>query len=184
MGTDLHIREHFKTITEHKMLVMKFCFELGLYGQGLLHDLSKYSPEEFLEGCRYWKGNESPNNEARRKTGRSLAWMHHKGRNKHHFDYWTDYGIDCKTKIKGVDMPRRYIAELICDRIAASMIYNGENYTDKDPYEYYKRGEESLWFVTDNTKKDIDFLLKMVAEKGRAKTFDYMKNIYLKGKKR
>ena len=163
------------------MLVMKFCFELGLYRQGLLHDLSKYSPEEFLEGCRYWMGNESPNNEARRQTGRSLAWMHHKGRNKHHFDYWTDYGIDCDTKIKGVDMPKEYIAELICDRIAASMVYNKEKYTDSSPYEYYIKGENQLWFVTENTKNDIRFLLRMLAKKGRPKTFRYIKNVYLKG---
>ena len=173
---------HFKTITHHKMLVMKFCFEIGLYGQGLLHDLSKYSPTEFMEGCRYYRGTESPNNEARRQTGRSLAWMHHKGRNKHHFDYWTDYGIDCPLKIHGVDMPRRYIAELICDRIAASMIYSGADYTDESPYKYYKKGCDQLWFVSENTKKDIDFLLAMNAKKGRKKTFSYIKNIYLKGR--
>ena len=164
------------------MLVMKFCFEIGLYKQGLLHDLSKYTPEEFLEGCLYWRGTESPNNEARRQMGYSAAWLHHKGRNKHHFDYWIDYGINCKNKLKGIDMPRRYVAELICDRIAASMIYNAGHYDDTYPYQYYKKGEPQLWFVSENTKKHIDFLLKMNAVRGREKTFDYIKNVYLKGK--
>lgn len=175
---------HFKTITEHKMLVMKFCFQCGLYVQGLAHDLSKYSPVEFFEGARYWSGNESPNNDARKAQGTSYAWLHHKGRNRHHFDYWIDYGINCPTKIKGVDMPKKYIAELICDRVAASMIYNRGKYDDSFPYMYYKRGEDQLWFVSEKTKKDIGFLLTMVAEKGHDKTFEYIKNIYLKGRKR
>ena len=41
---------HFHTITAHKFLVMKYCFKVGLYRQGLLHDLSKYGPTEFLVG--------------------------------------------------------------------------------------------------------------------------------------
>jgi len=163
------------------MLVMKFCFQCGLYAQGLTHDLSKYSPVEFLEGCRYWSGKESPNNAARKELGASYAWMHHKGRNRHHFDYWTDYSMDSPLKIKGIDMPRRYIAELICDRVAASMVYNKGNYDDTFAYKYYKRGEEKLWFVSENTKKDIDFLLSMVAKKGHEAAFKYIKYKYLKG---
>ena len=49
------IWSHFKTITEHKLLVMKYCFKVGLYKQGLLHDLSKYSPEEFWTGVYYYQ---------------------------------------------------------------------------------------------------------------------------------
>ena len=43
---------HFLTITHHKLLVMRYCFRVGLYKQGLLHDLSKYSPTEFITGIR------------------------------------------------------------------------------------------------------------------------------------
>ena len=57
--------EHFKTITHHRHLVMGYCFKLGLYKQGLLHDLSKYAPVEFLVGCRYYQGDRSPNNAER-----------------------------------------------------------------------------------------------------------------------
>ena len=35
--------KHFITITTHKLLVTKLCFRLGLYKQGLLHDISKYT---------------------------------------------------------------------------------------------------------------------------------------------
>ena len=78
--------QHFKTITTHKMWVMRYCFKIGLYWQGLTHDLSKYSPTEFLVGMKYYQGDRSPNNAEREDTGMSKSWMHHKGRNKHHFD--------------------------------------------------------------------------------------------------
>ena len=84
---------HFKTITKHKMLVLRYCFSIGLYKQGLLHDLSKYSWTEFRVGIRYYKGYKSPNGVERIQTGTSTAWLHHKGRNKHHFEYWCDYDL-------------------------------------------------------------------------------------------
>ena len=76
---------HFLTITQHKLLVMQNCFRVGLFKQGLLHDLSKYSPAEFLTGVHYYQGDRSPNAAEREEKGYSSAWLHHKGRNKHHF---------------------------------------------------------------------------------------------------
>ena len=87
----MHPWLHLKTITRHKLLVMHYCFRIGLYKQGLLHDLSKYSPVEFLVGCKYYQGDRSPNNAEREETGLSLSWLHHKGRNRHHYEYWIDY---------------------------------------------------------------------------------------------
>lgn len=179
----MYIWQHFKTITKHKLLVTKFCFKSGLYKQGILHDLSKYTPEEFFEGVKYYRGIESPNNEARRRTGYSRAWLHHKGRNKHHFDYWLDYGMNCKTIIQGVDMPRKYIAELVCDRIAASMVYNPAEYNDTYPLNYYTRGEHELWFVSENTRREVKYLLTMVAKRGHDYTFRYIKNKYLRSER-
>ena len=97
---------HFRTITKHKMMVMKYCFRVGLYRQGLMHDLSKYSPAEFLVGAKYYQGTRSPNNAEREAIGVSTAWLHHKGRNKHHFEYWVDYSLDHKHVIMGARMPR------------------------------------------------------------------------------
>ena len=57
----MNIKGHFETITRHKLLVMKYCFACGLYEQGLAHDLSKYSPTEFIPGCIYYQGDHSPN---------------------------------------------------------------------------------------------------------------------------
>ena len=83
--------KHLNTVVHHKMLVMEGCWKVGLYRQGLLHDLSKFSPTEFLVGARYFQGNRSPNNAEREEIGYSSSWLHHKGRNRHHFEYWVDY---------------------------------------------------------------------------------------------
>ena len=173
--------QHFKTITTHKMWVMRYCFKIGLYWQGLTHDLSKYSPTEFLVGMKYYQGDRSPNNAEREDTGMSKSWMHHKGRNKHHFEYWIDYGINCDTIIKGVPMPRRYVAEMIMDRISASRVYLGDAYTDQAPYQYLKKGIGHLWFVHPETLSQLEFLLRMLSERGEDDTLYYIRYHFLKG---
>ena len=178
----MHAIEHLKTISRHKALVAHYCFRMGLIRQGLLHDLSKYSPVEFLEGARYWQGNRSPNNAEREETGVSLAWLHHKGRNRHHFEYWIDYGINCDTIIKGVPIPRRYIAEMIADRISASRVYLGEAYTNRAPLEYFMYGKDRLWFVHDQVREHLTFLLGMLARRGEEKTLRYIRTVYLKNR--
>ena len=99
---------HLSTITKHRTLVMIHCFKVGLYWRGLTHDLSKYSPTEFLVGVRYYQGNRSPNTAEREDKGVSTAWMHHKGRNKHHFEYWTDLQIGTRQYVP-VPMPTEYL---------------------------------------------------------------------------
>ncbi len=107
------------------MLVMKNCFRCGLYWQGLTHDLSKLAPVEFWAGAKYWQGTCSPNNAQRQAEGYSAAWLHHKGRNKHHLEYWIDYAPNGDHAMAGMRMPDRYVAEMVCDRIAASKNYKG-----------------------------------------------------------
>lgn len=178
----MHPWLHFKTITRHKILVMQYCFRIGLYKQGLLHDLSKYSPTEFLVGCRYYQGNRSPNNAEREATGVSLAWLHHKGRNKHHYEHWVDYSLDGKHVIMGAKMPRRYVAEMVMDRISASRNYHPATYTDSAPLEYFLKSKDKLWFVHEKTNEDLELLLRMLAERGEKETLKYIKHVYLKGK--
>ena len=175
--------KHFCTITRHKNLVMAGCFKVGLYRQGLLHDLSKYSPSEFLVGCKYFQGNMSPNNAEREAKGYSSAWLHHKGRNKHHLEYWIDYDIS-RTKDKehggmgGMKMPLRYVCEMVCDRVAASQIYLGDRYTDASPWEYYERSK-THYLLHPETRALLEELLKMVRDLGHDRTFEHMK--YLLG---
>ena len=113
--------QHLLTISKHKAYVAEECFRVGLYRQGLTHDLSKYSPSEFFVGARYYQGDRSPNNAEREDKGYSSAWLHHKGRNKHHYEYWVDYVLLPEGGITyaGNPMPMRYVAEMFCDRIAA-----------------------------------------------------------------
>lgn len=176
---NFHGIQHFKTITSHKILVMKGCFKIGLYRQGLLHDMSKYLPSEFLVGCRYYQGFQSPNNAERADKGYSAAWLHHKGRNKHHFEYWIDYSIDQPGHpMAGMRMPRKYVAEMLMDRIAASKIYNGEKYTDHDPLEYYLKGRHHYMMHPD-TERELEGMLRMLDQKGEDYLYGYIKNVYL-----
>lgn len=174
----MHPLLHFKTITRHKLLVMKFCFRLGLYRQGLLHDLSKYAPVEFFVGARYYQGTRSPNNAERLDKGYSAAWLHHKGRNKHHFEYWIDYAVgdDADGEARpmcGMEMPRKYVAEMFCDRVAASMIYLGEKYTDAAPWEYYDRFKNH-YLIHPNTAALIEEALRVLKDEGESRVFEWV----------
>lgn len=162
--------QHFNTITKHKILVMKECFRVGLYRQGLLHDLSKYSPSEFLVGCRYYQGTRSPNNAEREDRGYSSAWLHHKGRNKHHWEYWLDNGPN---GIQPVKMPTNYVIEMFCDRVAASMIYQKDKYKDDSALIYYENGRNRI-MIHPETDKLIHHLLQYLANNGLDKTVDYI----------
>ncbi len=170
----MHIWKHFKTITHHKLMVMKGCFSVGLYWQGLLHDLSKYMPSEFIVGAKYYQGTQSPNNAERRRKGYSSAWLHHKGRNKHHYEYWMDYSAHAGDGIIPARMPDRYVIEMFIDRIAASKNYNKENYQDDMPLKYYMSGNSEN-FIHSDTKRKLEKLLHMLADKGEAYTMRYIR---------
>ena len=176
----MNIKGHFETITRHKLLVMKYCFECGLYEQGLAHDLSKYSPTEFIPGCIYYQGDHSPNEAERAARGYSSAWLHHKGRNKHHFEYWTDINPATR-QYEPVEMPRKYLAEMVMDRIAACKTYQGAAYTDASPLVYLDRARESSC-VNPATFRQLHFLLTMLAEKGEDETFRFIREVVLTGR--
>ena len=171
--------KHFKTITYHKYLVCKGCFKVGLYRQGLLHDMSKYSPSEFLVGARYFQGDRGPNNAEREAIGYSSAWLHHKGRNKHHYEYWCDYSSRVSGGILPVPMPDRYIAEMFMDRVAASKVYKKEAYTDRSPLEYYQMGKDPAP-MHEYTREVLEKLLNMLAEKGEKETCQYIRDNLVK----
>jgi len=170
---------HLRTIGRHRRLVRKYCFRLGLYWQGLTHDLSKYSPAEFLVGLRYYQGTRSPNAAERDEKGYSSAWMHHKGRNRHHFEYWTDYCKDASEPLSGVKMPPKYLAEMFCDRLAACHIYYGSACTDASAYNYYMSGRDHK-LLHPETREQLELLLKMLKDKGEDETLAYVKKVILK----
>lgn len=160
---------HFITITRHRHRVIAHCLRAGIGWQGLGHDLSKYTPAEFAAGAKYYQGTRSPNEVERELFGYSPAWLHHKGRNRHHFEYWTDYNPKTKT-VEPVKMPLKYVAEMFCDRVAASKIYQGDNYTAQHPLDYFLRGKPRRRIHPD-TSDLLESWLTILAEHGEDAAF-------------
>ena len=124
---------HLNTVNKHRFLVFKYCVKAGIPFRGLVHDLSKYSLLEFLEGVKYYNGNFSPISTCKKVNGYSKAWLHHKGRNKHHFEYWYDFNSPLKTPV----IPYKYVVELICDNIAASKTYLKDKWNLNSQLNYF-----------------------------------------------
>lgn len=171
---------HLKTVARHRKLVRQGCFQVGLYWQGLTHDLSKFSPAEFSVGAKYFQGNRSPNSAERDEKGYSESWMHHKGRNKHHWEYWTDLNLELG-QYAPVPMPRRYLAEMVMDRIAACKVYQGKDYTDGSALAYLLKGRERIRMHR-QTQQELEYILTMLRDRGEKDTFRYIREEVLTGK--
>lgn len=169
-----NIKGHFNTINSHKCIVMKECFRVGLFYQGLMHDMSKYSPTEFLIGVQYYQGTRSPNAAERDEKGFSTAWFHHKGRNRHHYEYWIDFASKPDRTIEGHPMPVKYVVEMFMDRVAASKVYKKDEYNEGIPYEYFIRSKDYC-VMNPKTAKQLGKLLMMLRDQGEEKTFNYIR---------
>ena len=171
---------HLKTINKHRREVRKLCFKCGLYWQGLTHDLSKYSHVEFWNGVKFFTGKGSPHLGERAAYGYSKAWLHHKGHNKHHAEYWQDIRPNGKTE--PIVMPINYFAEMICDRIAASKIYLKDNYTDAAPWEYYITHQDENQFSS-VTRTLLEYILKKLRSEGEDAAFEWLRKAIQENKK-
>ncbi len=147
-----------------------------------MHDLSKYSPSEFIPGAKYFVGYRSPNDLQRQAEGYSTAWLHHKGRNLHHFEYWTDYQIDesGRPDVRPVRMPVKYVAEMFADRIAACKTYKKDEYTIDDPLAYFMRGKHRANYMHADTEALLEHLLTKLSTDGEDATCKYIKTRVLK----
>lgn len=164
-----HPIKHFITITRHRHKVIAHCFCAGIGWQGLFHDLSKYSPAEFIPGARYYAGDRSPGELQRKDVGYSEMWMHHQGRNKHHYEYWFDY-VPAARGYAPVKMPVRYVAEMFCDRMAACKIYQKEKYTDRSALDYFMGGH-ARERMHPETAALLQSWLSVLAEQGEKAAF-------------
>ena len=135
----INIFKHTKLVIKHKLVVFKLCCKIGIPWRGFMHDWSKFSPTEFWESIKYYRGNGSPIRLCKAEKGYSKAWLHHKGRNKHHPEYWIDYSLHDKTVI----MPYKYAAEMICDKMAAGIVYSGKEWTNNTQIDYYMKERET-----------------------------------------
>lgn len=134
-----NIFNHLKTIHTHKKWVFHYCCLAGIPLQGLTHDLSKYSPTEFFESIKYYQGTSSPINAAKADKGYSSAWFHHKGRNKHHYEYWMD---NFDNGGENIIMPYKYWVEMICDYLGAARAYRKEHFSYQDEYNWWLEKEK------------------------------------------
>ena len=170
-----NIIKHFITITKHRHLVMKLCFKMGIYKQGLLHDLSKYSFVEFFTSAKYYAGTYSPTISERKDKGYSDIWMHHKGRNKHHYEYWFDFSY-AENKYVAIKIPINYVKEMVCDRIAASKVYLKDQYTPSSALEYFNRTYDKNEMHPE-TRDLLKSWLELVSEKGEYETIKIIKKV-------
>ena len=171
--------KHFITITTHRHVVCKLCFKCGLYYQGLTHDLSKYSPTEFINSAKYYLGYRSPIGQERRTLGYSKIFLHHKGRNKHHFEYWYDpYATN-----RRISMPLNYIVESICDRIAASKVYLKDQYTTDAPLNYFYKDVNVTNYMNPDEHEYFENYLIYLKENGEAALLEKMHQDIIEFKK-
>lgn len=131
-------------------------------------------------GVRYYQGNRSPNAAERETVGYSRAWLHHKGRNKHHYEYWIDISNHKEEGLVGNKMPLRYVAEMVCDRIAACEVYKGKAYTSAAPLEYYEYTKNYIT-IHPRTRALLEKLLHMLKDQGEEATFAYLRKLLKKG---
>lgn len=171
---------HLHTVNKHRFLVFKLSIKAGIPLRGLLHDLSKYSPTEFIESVKFYTGSESPIMGAKKKYGYSKAWLHHFGRNKHHYEYWYDLNAPIKAPV----IPYKYTVEMICDTLAAGLTYQGKNWYPSYQLEYFNnRTDKSL--INEKIVKVLNDVYSEVAQFGINKTINkknlkriYNKNVY------
>ncbi|WP_249028732.1 DUF5662 family protein [Tannockella kyphosi] len=167
--------KHLKVINKHKYHVTRLCFRCGLYKQGILHDLSKYSPIELATGAKYFDGTRSPNGVERMEKGYSEAWLHHKGRNKHHWEYWVDFGLEGPS---AAPMPMCYLIESFLDRIGATIVYRGKDFKVDDPLIYYNR-TRPYYIIEEKTDEILLDLLNYLANSDIDQTIEYIKKEYV-----
>lgn len=173
----LNTIRHFNTIIKHKWYVFMYCLKSGIPFRGIVHDMSKFSPTEFFESAKYFKGTGSPITSAKKENGYSKAWLHHKGRNKHHWQYWYDTQTTDKTPL----MPYKYTVEMICDGLAAGKVYQAKNWTNEYQLSYFEK-ESMDACMNKDIKNIVHEVYLQVAKNGISKTLNKnnLKNIYLK----
>lgn len=160
---------HLRTVQHHRFLVLRHCWRVGLYWQGLTHDLSKFSPVEFSAGAKYYQGNRSPNEIERREKGYSAAWLHHKGRNKHHLEYWM------RLRRRRLRYVRHENAHPICNRDVLRPRSRQQDLSRcclprQHPYDYYAHSVDH-YIIHPDTAAALESLLRILRDEGEERAF-------------
>lgn len=154
---------HLRIITKHRHQVIRNGFHCGIFFHCLKHDLSKYSPTEFLISAKNYNGHHSPVYEERKTNdGFSYICQHHTKRNKHHWEYWTDFfmgRIVCHT------MSWVYATEYVCDMLSASKTYDPEHFKPETTLDYFN-ARCDRYFMTTATKEYVRWCLERYRDLG------------------
>ena len=167
---------HFAKICKHKYWVGYYCFKCGIPLQGIMHDLSKFSPVEFWESVKYYQGTSSPIDACKKANGYSAAWMHHKGRNKHHYEYWQDNFDNGGVALK---MPYKYAVEMLCDYLGAGRAYMGKDFTYQAEYNWWLNKKKNPLAMHEDNKAFITMILYyLTILPDVALNKDFLRNVY------
>ena len=153
---------HLKTVLTHKWWVFYYCCKAGIPLRGFVHDLSKFHHIEFFESVKYYTGTSSPIDACKKDKGYSLAWLHHKGRNKHHYEYWMD---NFDRGGEALPMPYNCMLEMLCDYLGAGRAYYGKSFTIEKEIDWWNVKKEYC-SMHDVTMCFIDDALRAIQSKG------------------
>ena len=153
--------KHFLLVCNHKKYVFKYCCKAGIILRGLKHDLSKFSPVEFFESVKYFSGDKSPIDNCKAEKGYSKAWLHHKGRNSHHYEYWQDNFDKGGTPLQ---MPFKDALEMVCDYLGAGKAYSKKNFTYEGEYKWWQNKKRNGIAMHPQTKAFIEMMMKQMAK--------------------
>ncbi len=168
---------HTQTILTHINIVRDLCYKMGIPKLGDEHDLSKFNDDEFAI-YKYATGKGSPHDVARAELGYSPSWIHHKARNQHHWEYWTDFN-EAKPNGDGtftivcrcVKMPYDRVVEMFCDFVGAGKAYDKGDWTVKTPIEYWNKKCEGQRAMHKDSEQLIKKLLTTLSEKNSLEDF-------------
>jgi hypothetical protein len=146
--------KYLNYLLKHKWYVTIECFSIGLYWRGLIHDLSKFLPSEFIPYANYFYGEGHDISRGRNSTGYykptetgdlrfEFAWLLHQKRNKHHWQYWV---IPKEAGFKVYEIPLIYRREMLCDWIGAGKAQG--KFSPKNDYLFETRN----WWTTNKDK--------------------------------
>ena len=115
------------------------------------HDESKFSKDEYDAYDKYFfKDKEAAKEEFEK------AWLHHIRNNPHHWNYWVV--VDAKNEVYPIDMPKRYVIEMLCDHLSFAFKKNDLN----EIFEFYCNKKSDM-VLTKNTRDLYESYLNKIA---------------------
>ena len=144
---------YLKYVLRHKYFVIKALQKLDfpvIYG--LMHDMSKFKPSEWFPyaACFYKPNGDKQYDET---EAFNQAWNYHQKSNKHHWQYW--FITMDRGESKALQMPQRYIKEMIADWLGAGKAIHGK----WEVKEWYQKNKDNM-VLHPNTRNIVEYYLK------------------------